>query len=125
MFEDFALEELDVAGIRLRVRYGGFGPAVVLLHGHPRTHTTWYAVAPRLLDAGFTVVCPALRGYGGSGKPMTDVAHTPYSKRAMAGDVVGLMEMLGHRRFAVVGHDSPRRGGTGGSSRSRRSRPSV
>ena len=37
MFEGFAVEEIDVAEVRLRVRHGGSGPAVVLLHGHPRT----------------------------------------------------------------------------------------
>jgi haloacetate dehalogenase len=105
MFEGFLLEEVDVAGVRLRVRHGGSGPPVVLLHGHPRTHTTWYDVAPRLVVAGFTVVCPDLRGYGGSAKPLTDPDHTPYSKRALAGDIVGLMNLLGHRRFAVAGHD--------------------
>ncbi|MFB6718929.1 alpha/beta fold hydrolase [Kribbella sp. NPDC056345] len=105
MYENFVLEELDVAGVRIRVRHGGSGPPVVLLHGHPRTHTTWYAVAPRLVAAGFTVVCPDLRGYGGSAKPLTDAEHSPYSARAMSGDVIGLMELLGHRQFAVVGHD--------------------
>ncbi|MEV4263929.1 alpha/beta hydrolase [Kribbella sp. NPDC049584] len=105
MFEDFTLEQFDVDGQLLRVRYGGRGPAVVLLHGHPRTHTTWYAVAPELAAAGFTVVCPDLRGYGQSGKPVTDAGHTPYSKRAMARDIVGLMDALGHERFAVAGHD--------------------
>ena len=105
MFEGFLLEEVDVAGVRMRVRHGGSGPPVVLLHGHPRTHTTWYDVAPRLVDAGFTVVCPDLRGYGRSAKPLTDPDHTPYSKRALAGDIVGLMDLLGHRRFAVAGHD--------------------
>jgi haloacetate dehalogenase len=77
----------------------------VLLHGHPRTHTTWHRVAPRLAAAGNTVVCPDLRGYGRSSKPPTTPDHAPYSKRAMAGDVVGLMAALGHDRFAVVGHD--------------------
>ncbi|TWD84566.1 haloacetate dehalogenase [Kribbella amoyensis] len=105
MFEGFTLEELEVGGQRVRVRYAGSGPAVVLLHGHPRTHTTWYAVAPDLVAAGFAVVCPDLRGYGRSGKPATDADHTPYSKRAMAADVVGVMDALGHDRFAVVGHD--------------------
>ncbi|WP_432876890.1 hypothetical protein ACQPYH_27570 [Kribbella sp. CA-245084] len=57
MFEDFVLEEFDVAGTRIRVRHGGSGPAAVLLHGHPRTHTTWYAVAPRLVDATIPTVC--------------------------------------------------------------------
>lgn len=41
MFENFTLEMVDVANdVRLRVRVGGHGPVVVLLHGHPRTHTT-------------------------------------------------------------------------------------
>jgi haloacetate dehalogenase len=78
---------------------------VVLLHGHPRTHTTWHRVAPRLAAAGHTVVCPDLRGYGGSSTPPTDARHSPYSKRAMAADVLALMRQLGHERFAVVGHD--------------------
>jgi haloacetate dehalogenase len=105
MFDGFRLDEIVVDGIKVRVRHGGSGPGVVLLHGHPRTHTTWYAVAPQLVAAGFTVVCPDLRGYGGSAKPRTDADHTPYSKRAMAGDVAGLMTVLGHQRFAVAGHD--------------------
>ncbi len=92
-------------GVRLRVRVGGDGPPVVLLHGHPRTHTTWHRVAPLLAEAGHTVVCPDLRGYGLSSKPPTTDDHAPYSKRAMAGDVVALMRGLGSERFAVVGHD--------------------
>ncbi len=51
------------------------------------------------------MVCPDLRGYGESSKPASDETHTPYSKRAMAGDVARLMSELGHERFAVVGHD--------------------
>ncbi|ADB30008.1 alpha/beta hydrolase fold protein [Kribbella flavida DSM 17836] len=105
MFDNFQLDRITVGEVPLRVRHGGSGPAVVLLHGHPRTHTTWYAVAPRLAAAGFTVVCPDLRGYGQSGKPPTDADHTPYSKRAMANDLVGLMDALGHATFSVVGHD--------------------
>ena len=105
MFEDFRLEYVDIGEIVVRLRHGGTGPPVVLLHGHPRTHSTWYAVAPALARAGFTVVCPDLRGYGRSGKPASDADHTPYSKRAMAADVVALMDQLGHERFAVAGHD--------------------
>jgi haloacetate dehalogenase len=104
VFDGFTLERVDVGGLTLRVRHGGTGSAVVLLHGHPRTHTTWYAVAPRLA-ARHTVVCPDLRGYGESDKPPTTEDHAPYGKRAMAGDIVELMTKLGHERFAVVGHD--------------------
>lgn len=104
MFEGFALERVDVGEAVLRVRHGGDGPPVLLLHGHPRTHTTWHRVAP-LLAADHTVVCPDLRGYGESSKPPTTPDHAPYSKRAMARDCLELMRALGHSRFAVVGHD--------------------
>lgn len=103
-FSAFALEEIDLGDLRLRVRYGGTGPPVVLLHGHPRTHTTWHAVAPVLAE-GFSVVCPDLRGYGQSSKPETRADHSQMSKRALAGDVVRLMSALGHERFVIVGHD--------------------
>jgi len=106
IFDGFTLRTLTVAeGVELRVRTGGSGPAVVLLHGHPRTHTTWHAVAPRLLAAGFTVVCPDLRGYGRSSGPEPDERAENYSDRAMAQDIMQLMTALGHERFAVVGHD--------------------
>jgi haloacetate dehalogenase len=105
-FEGFDESRVDVgAGVELRVRTGGSGPPVVLLHGHPRTHTTWHRVAPKLVTAGHSVVCPDLRGYGRSSKPPTTADHATYSKRAMAGDVVALMRGLGHERFAVAGHD--------------------
>ncbi|MGA5299277.1 alpha/beta fold hydrolase [Nucisporomicrobium flavum] len=104
MFEGFTLEYVDVGGVTLRVRHGGSGPPLVLLHGHPRTHVTWQHVAPALADR-YTVVCPDLRGYGRSSKPPAGDDFSGYSKRAMAGDVVALMRHLGHERFAVGGHD--------------------
>ena len=104
MFEGFSLDQIDVGDVSLRVRHGGQGDAVVLLHGHPRTHTTWHRVAPRLAES-FFVVCPDLRGYGKSTLPPDASDHAQSSKRAMAGDVVALMRRLGHERFAVVGHD--------------------
>ena len=104
MFEGFALDYVDVGEVTLRVRHGGQGSPVVLLHGHPRTHTTWHRLAPQLADS-FFVVCPDLRGYGQSTLPPDAPEHAQASKRAMAGDVVSLMRHLGHDRFAVVGHD--------------------
>jgi haloacetate dehalogenase len=104
MFDGFQLDQVDVGEVTLRVRHGGHGPAVLLLHGHPRTHTTWHRVAPQLAR-DYTVVCPDLRGYGQSGKPADGPGHVNYSKRAMAADCLALMARLGHDRFAVVGHD--------------------
>ncbi len=106
MFAGFTEARIDVGdGVTLRVRHGGEGAPVVLLHGHPRTHTTWHWVAPLLASAGHAVVCPDLRGYGQSSKPDTTHDHVPYSKRVMANDILRLMRQLGHEQFAVVGHD--------------------
>ena len=104
MFEGFALEQVDVGEVRLSVRHGGSGPPILLLHGHPRTHTTWHRVAP-LLARRYSVVCPDMRGYGQSTKPPTEPDHRQQSKRAVANDCVNLMKALGHKNFAVVGHD--------------------
>ena len=79
MFDDFRDWDVGLDEIVVHGRSGGTGPAVALLHGHPRTHTTWYRVAPLLADR-FTVVCPDLRGYGRSSKPVPDPAHRAYSR---------------------------------------------
>ena len=104
MFAGFTLDHIDVGDVVLRVRHGGEGPPVLLLHGHPRTHVTWHAVAERLAPF-HTVVCPDVRGYGQSGKPEPAEDHYPHSKRAAAGDCAELMRLLGHERYATVGHD--------------------
>ncbi|NEB75568.1 alpha/beta hydrolase [Streptomyces sp. SID14478] len=109
MFEGFETARIGVGDACVFVRFGGKGPAVVLLHGHPRTSATWHRVAPLLVAAGYTVVCPDLRGYGRSRGPAFTADHAGYSKRAVAGDVVAVMRRLGHRRFSLVGHD---RGGS-------------
>lgn len=104
MFEGFKLETVDLPESSLRVRYGGSGPPLLLLHGHPRTHVTWHRVAP-LVAADHTVVCPDLRGFGQSSVPADAVDHAGSSKRAKARDCIALMRHLGFRRFAIAGHD--------------------
>ncbi|MFC7552588.1 alpha/beta fold hydrolase [Pseudoroseomonas wenyumeiae] len=94
LFADFALEERVVEGQALRLRRGGDGPPLLLLHGNPQTHMMWHRVAP-VLARRFTVICPDLRGYGFSGKPGVTPDHAPYAKRAMAADMLGLMRQLG------------------------------
>ena len=104
MFEGFELDFFDVGPATLRVRYGGSGPPILLLHGHPRTHATWHRVAASL-STSFTVVCPDLRGYGQSSKPAPCPDHAQASKRALAHDCASLRTALGHPHFNVAGHD--------------------
>ena len=104
MFEGFGLSMIDTGEAVLRVRHGGNGPPLLLLHGAPQTHATWHLVAPSLAR-DFTVIVPDLRGYGESSKPESTPDHEPYSKRAMARDNVALMRHFGFERFAVAGHD--------------------
>ncbi len=104
MFEGFAELEIDTGETTIRLRKGGAGPPLLLLHGHPQTHAMWHRVAP-MLARDFTVVAADLRGYGDSGKPPTTADHEPYSKRAMARDQIAVMRALGYQSFYVAGHD--------------------
>lgn len=105
MFEGFDDDLVDVGEVSIRVRHGGVGPPVLLVHGHPRTGSTWWQVAPRLVAAGFSVVCPDMRGYGRSGKAAIRPDHSQQSKRAVANDLVRVMRALGFQTFSAVGHD--------------------
>jgi haloacetate dehalogenase len=104
MFAGFRLATIDTGEARIRLRQGGDGPPLLLLHGNPQTHVMWHKVAPRLAER-FTVVAADLRGYGDSSKPADAPDHAPHSKRAMARDQIAVMRQLGFERFCVAGHD--------------------
>jgi haloacetate dehalogenase len=104
VFEQFTAASITLDETEIFVRYAGRGPAILFLHGFPQTHVMWRHVAPSL-TADFCVVCADLRGYGASGTPPSAPDHAPYSKRAMARDMVQLMNTLGFERFSVAGHD--------------------
>lgn len=103
-FDGFTLETVDAGDGPIRLRRGGQGPALMLLHGHPRTHATWDRVAVDLAQ-DFTVICPDLPGFGGSFQPVDVPDHSGSSKRAKAAALVRLMDRIGHPRFLVAGHD--------------------
>jgi haloacetate dehalogenase len=105
LFEGFTLSHVAVSGGgSIRLRHGGSGPPLLLLHGNPQTHMMWHAVAP-VLAQRFTVICPDLRGYGGSFKPAPTADHAPYAKVEMARDMVEVMAHLGHDTFFLGAHD--------------------
>jgi haloacetate dehalogenase len=101
---EFESSIIDADETAIHVECGGSGPAVLLLHGFPETLAMWREIAS-LLAGRFSVVCADLRGYGASGCPPSARAHAPYSKRALACDMVAVMTQLGFERFSIAGHD--------------------
>ncbi len=89
-------------GVSIHYEVTGEGRPVVLVHGWPDTGACWRHQVPALVAAGFQVIVPDLRGYGGSDKP-ADVAS--YSILSLAGDVLAVLDDLGIERAHVVGHD--------------------
>jgi haloacetate dehalogenase len=100
----FTNAQVEVVGNTVFVRRYGDGPAILMVHGFPRTSLMWRDLAPRLAE-NHTVICVDLRAYGRSGIPASTDNHYPYSKRAMAQELVDVMVKLGFPTFTLVGHD--------------------
>ncbi|KAL0067048.1 hypothetical protein AAF712_005832 [Marasmius tenuissimus] len=85
---------------------------LVLLHGYPQNHTLYYSFVHELLVSGalneWDVVIPDLPGYGKSSKvPSADGSHKANSKRAIAADIISLVDTLfsNQQKFVIAGHD--------------------
>jgi len=100
----FETTQVNVSGNTIFVRRYGKGPPILMVHGFPRTSLMWRFLAPKLAE-NHTVLCVDLRAYGRSGIPASSDDHFPYSKRAMAAELVGVMEKLGFPTFTLIGHD--------------------
>ena len=96
----FTSRYVDTGDLRQHVVTGGEGPPLLLVHGWPQTWYAWRLVMPALAR-DFSVVAPDQRGTGLSGKPADG-----YDTGTLAGDLIALMDALGHQRFAVAGHDT-------------------
>jgi haloacetate dehalogenase len=103
-FPGFQHLNMRTSGAVIRLRHGGSGPPLVLLHGNPQNHVSWHKIAARLAER-YHVILPDLRGYGDSSLPEPGPDNSNYSFRAMARDVVEVMEGLGHTRFFLAGVD--------------------
>ena len=96
--------EIKVGDNTIFIRRYGNGSPLLMVHGFPRSSLMWRFVAPQL-SSNRTVICVDLRGYARSGVPDLSEDHYPYTKRAMANELVALMDRLGFAKFDLVGHD--------------------
>src|SRR6516164_1107958 len=98
--DTFTSRYIDTGDVRLHAVVGGNGPPLLLIHGWPGSWYYWRLVMPALAQ-DFDVIAVDQRGIGLSDKP-----EQGYDTRTLANDLVGLMDALGHKRFAVVGVDT-------------------
>lgn len=102
MSEERTERDISVNGITLHVTEQGGGPLVLLCHGWPELAYSWRHQIPALARAGYRVVAPDMRGYGGSSVPADVVA---YAITDLVGDMVALVAALGETRACIIGHD--------------------
>lgn len=97
-------EYIDCGGVKLHAAKAGATdrPPVVLLHGFPEFWYSWRHQIPALVDAGFSVVAPDLRGYNLSDKP---AGRESYHLDHLVEDVACVVRSTGHTRAHIVGHD--------------------
>ena len=98
--DTFTSRYVDAGELRLHAVIGGEGPPLLLVQGWPETWYAWRLLMPALAR-DFKVIAVDQRGIGLSDKPAGG-----YDTGTLAGDLVALMDALGHQRFAVVGHDT-------------------
>ncbi len=94
--------KIETNGISLHIAEAGEGPLVILCHGFPELWYSWRHQIPALAEAGYHVVAPDMRGYGGSDAPESVEA---YSIFQLTGDMTGLVTALGCDEAVIVGHD--------------------
>jgi len=93
---------VETNGIRMHVAEQGEGPPVLLCHGFPELWYSWRHQLSALATAGFHAVAPDMRGYGQTDRPeLID----QYTLLHLVGDMVGLLDALGHETAVVAGHD--------------------
>jgi pimeloyl-ACP methyl ester carboxylesterase len=98
--DTFTSRYIDTGELRQHAVIGGDGPPLLLVHGWPETWYAWRLLMPALAR-DFEVIAVDQRGIG-----LTDKPQNGYDTGTLAGDLIALMDALGHRRFAVVGHDT-------------------
>lgn len=95
-------KRIEANGLTHHVVDVGEGPAVILLHGFPDSADLWRNQVPVLVDAGYRVVAPDLRGFGDTDRAGAVEEYVVFHAVA---DVRAIAASLGIDRAHVVGHD--------------------
>ena len=95
-------QDIMANGLRFNVVVQGEGPDVILLHGFPDSAYVWRKQIPALVQAGYRVIAPDLRGFGDSDAPM---GKKNYTLDKLINDVIGIMDYLGVKHAYMIGHD--------------------
>ena len=96
---------ISVNDVELQVSVTGEGGdrgLALLLHGFPELAFSWRYQIPALVEAGYEVWAPNLRGYGGSSKPPKV---SDYSMDCLLADIGALIDASGRNDVTLVGHD--------------------
>jgi pimeloyl-ACP methyl ester carboxylesterase len=102
MHQEFDLHTIATNDITVRAAVAGTGPLIVLVHGWPELWYSWRHQIKPLADAGYRVVAPDVRGYGGSSKP--DAVES-YDMESLVGDVIGIIDAFEAETAILIGHD--------------------
>jgi len=97
-----AFQTIRTNGLNLRCVVEGDGPLVLMIHGWPESWYSWRHQIGPVRDAGYRVVVPDVRGYGGSDAPQAVEA---YDMESLIGDVLGLIDHFGESQAILFGHD--------------------
>jgi len=98
----FSFQQIETNGVTLRCAVEGDGPLVIMVHGFPELWYSWRHQIRPVAEAGYKVVVPDVRGYGGSDKPEAIAA---YDMTSLTGDVVGLIDAMEEEQAILFGHD--------------------
>lgn len=102
MPSNVTFQTINTGEVNLRVVVQGEGPLCVLVHGFPESWYSYRHQIPALVNAGYRVAVPDVRGYGGSDKPEAIEA---YDMVSLTDDVAGLIDALGEQQAVLIGHD--------------------
>lgn len=89
-------------GVKIHYVEMGDGPPVLLCHGFPESWFSWRYQIPALADAGFRVLAPDMKGYGGYTAP-PDIEE--YSQEQIMLDLVTFLDKMAIAQVTLVGHD--------------------